>query len=316
MDNIEFSEPKKLPIADRIVKQMSLATIRSFPDAIVELVTNADDSYGRLEDEGIKCSGEINIFIKRLKYGICKELSVTDAAEGMDKDKLEDALEFGGETSGIEKGKSVRGLFGRGLKETIIALGIGTVYTIKEDKMAVAKLWWDENAREADYQISKESCTPSREERGELGIEKNGTCTKISVTNKEIRCPDQKTLKPQICNHFALRDINSSTKRKVRLCFESPEKAGLKTYSEILYELPKGNIAINKVIKLPNYEDEITIKIYESENELDSPYNDPYSKAGLLIKSGGAILDKKLFRFELRKSGVLFLWRSYMQRNL
>jgi len=198
MNSSIFGEAKKLQIEPRIVKQMSLATIRTFPDAIVELVTNCDDSYRRLEEKNVVCSGEIKVFIKRLKGGRCEELKAIDFAEGMEKNQLEEALKFGGETSGFEKGKSVRGLFGRGLKESILALGKGIIYTIKDNKISIAELWWDETSSSAKYKIIKESYIPSLEERDEVGIKENGTCVKISITNERIKCPEYKTLKPQI----------------------------------------------------------------------------------------------------------------------
>lgn len=306
MSNNVFSEAKDLKIEPRIIRQMSFATIRSFPDAIVELVTNCDDSYRRLEEKNVAGSGEIKLFIKRLKGGRCEELQAIDFAEGMGKNQLEEALVFGGETSGFEKDKSVRGLFGRGLKEAIVALGKGTIYTIKDGRMSVAELWWDERNKKARYRISKESYTPSPEEREKISIQENGTCVNIFVTNEKIKCPNHKIFKSQICNHFALRDINSSTKRKVQLYFESPEKGGLKLFSNIVYEKPKGKEIFAESIKLPDSGDEIKIKVFESNTELETPYNNSYSKAGLLIKSGGAILDKELFKFSTEKAGCYF----------
>lgn len=172
--------------------------------------------------------------------------------------------------------------------------------------MSVAELWWDERDRNAKYRIIKESYTPSREEREKIGIKENGTFVKISVTNDSIKCPGYKTFMPQICNYFALRDINSSPKRKVWLHFESPEKNMLKVTSQISYEKPKGKEVFNKSLNLPEFGNEISIKIFESDSELESPYNNPYSKAGLLIKSGGAILDKELFKFSADKAGSYF----------
>jgi hypothetical protein len=43
-----------LPIKHRVARQDSKSTIVNCLDAIVELVTNSDDSYRRLEDAGIK----------------------------------------------------------------------------------------------------------------------------------------------------------------------------------------------------------------------------------------------------------------------
>jgi hypothetical protein len=115
----------------------------------VELITNCDDSYRRLEDEGIEASGKIEIVVTREKGGVCKFLVVKDYAEGMTRQELEKAVRFGGETSGFEKGRTVRGLFGRGLKEAIISLGEGEVYTIQNNTLSAARIWWD--GVEVDY---------------------------------------------------------------------------------------------------------------------------------------------------------------------
>lgn len=40
---------KELPINSRIVEQLAKATVKNMVDGIVELVTNCDDSYKRLE---------------------------------------------------------------------------------------------------------------------------------------------------------------------------------------------------------------------------------------------------------------------------
>ena len=126
----ELEEEQDLPTDSRIQIQLSYGTIRYLYDAVVELVTNSDDSYKRLEEEGNSTKGEIKIRVRRLKGGRCDILEVIDVAEGMDKEQLKKALKFAGEASGFEEGKSVRGLFGRGLKEATLALGKGEIYTI------------------------------------------------------------------------------------------------------------------------------------------------------------------------------------------
>ena len=50
----------------------------------------------------------------------------------MSEEDLLKAIEFAGETSGFAEGRKVRGFFGRGLKESIIALGKGTIMTLKD----------------------------------------------------------------------------------------------------------------------------------------------------------------------------------------
>ncbi|PIU23468.1 MAG: hypothetical protein COT13_02925 [Chloroflexi bacterium CG08_land_8_20_14_0_20_45_12] len=320
MNKIEFEKARPIPMDKaRYMRQTAFTTIRYLIDVIVELVTNSDDSYKRLEQEGIEVEGKIIIRVRRLKYNKCEKLEVIDFAEGMDKDKLEKALTFAGATSGFEKGRTVRGLLGRGLKEAIIALGKAEIYTIKDDKLCIANVWWDEKEG-LMYEPLERPYPPTKEERKEIGvIEGNGTAVRITVTNEKINCPDYKTFCPQIINHYALRDINSASNRKVTLDFQSPEKGGLKYIGKpISYEPPKGKRIIEQSIKLPDYGDNAEIRVYESHEELESPYNNPFARAGLLIKTSGAILDNQLFKYQSEKAGCFFfgevIWEGLAER--
>jgi len=313
-----LGKEQELEIDPRLAIQMSFGTIRYLMDAIVELVTNSDDSYRRLEQKGIVTEGKIIIKVQRLRYGKCTQLEVIDFAEGMDKDQLEEKLRFGGELSGFERGENVRGLFGRGLKESIIALGRGQIYTIQNDMLSTAILWGESIG--GRFRISETSHVASKEERTIIDILKgNGTAVKILVTNEKIKCPDKKTLSGQIANHFSLRDINLATNRKIILKFESQKRNIKNTEVEnIVYNPPQGKEKITKLIRLPDYEDELEIKIYESDHELTTPYNDPYAQAGLLVKTCGAILDNQLFKYEHERAGCFFfgevMWPNLVTR--
>jgi len=318
MNERKFEDPQDLPIDARITLQMSYGTIRYLYDAIVELVTNSDDSYKRLERDVIEDKGEINIRVRRLKGGKCERLEVIDFAEGMNKEKLEKALIFAGEASGFEEGKSVRGLFGRGLKEAIIALGKGEIYSVKDDKLSIAEVWIDKKDNKPKRRLIEKAYIPTKEEREEIGItERNGTVVRIIVTNEKIKCPAIKTFLPQIKNHYALRDINSATNRKVVLEFESPEK-NLKRFQTITYEKPIGEEIVDETIKLPGHGDNIELRIYKSNEELENPYNNPFASAGLLIKTSGAILDNELFKYQNEKAGCFFFgevsWPNLAER--
>jgi len=316
MNERKFEEAQDLPIDARVTIQMSYGTIRYLYDAIVELVTNSDDSYKRLEKDDIADKGEIRICVRRLKGSKCERLEVIDFAEGMNKEKLEKALIFAGEASGFEEGKSVRGLFGRGLKEAIIALGKGEIYSIKDNKLSIAEVWIDKRTNKPKRRLIEKAYTPTKEEREEIGItEGNGTTVRIIVTNDKIKCPELKTFLPQITNHYALRDINSATNRKVILEFESTAKR----FMTISYEAPRVKEKIvDQSIKLPGYGDNIELRIYESDKELESPYNNPFASAGLLIKTTGAILDNQLFKYQSERAGCFFFgelsWPNLAER--
>jgi len=289
---------KELPIDSRIVEQLSKATVKNLVDGIVELVTNCDDSYKTLEEKGQKVNGEIGVYVNRKKGGICENLVVKDFAEGMTKEELEKAIVFGSETSGFEVGRSVRGLFGRGLKETIIALGNGEIKTIKNRKECKTRLWFDKELKKPQYDdVMLDSVVNT------LG--KNGTTININITNEKIKVSEYANFKGQFSKHYALRDINSSKHRNIQLIFDDLKRK-LKTTSEITFSSAEGKKVKDKEVRIPGYGDKVKIVIHESSDPLDSPRNNPFGLAGILIKTKGAILDNQLFKFDNDPAGLYF----------
>lgn len=290
----------------RVIKSLADATIRNVFDALVELVTNSDDSYTRGEEKGLSLNGSINIHLTRGHKGHCAEIKVVDAAEGMDHLTLKKAIEFSGDTSGFKEGRTVRGFFGRGLKESIIALGKGTILTLKDGIISVAEIYYDNEKKDAIYSLTVPRQGLTNEELEKLGfIDKSGTVTKIEITNDDKNyVPGRRTIEEHICKHYALRDINSSEKRKVVLIYtESDSKDHYGSTSPIKYIFPKGTIKYDKDVKIDNYS--CHFQILESPEPLDSPRT-PIGTSGLLIKTEGAILDNQLFGYEIDPVGLYF----------
>ncbi len=71
-----------LPIDPQIVSQQAQSTIKSMVDAVVELLTNCDDSYRRMELARSVPEGDVSIQVIREKGGTCPFLEITDHAEG------------------------------------------------------------------------------------------------------------------------------------------------------------------------------------------------------------------------------------------
>jgi len=289
---------RDLPINSRIVEQLAKATVKNIIDGLVELITNCDDSYLRIEEKREIHDGKILICVDRKKGGTCSKLIVQDFAEGMTNDELQKAIVFGGETSGFAKGRSVRGLFGRGLKETIIALGEGEIKTIKNNNLARTKLWFDKNAKKPLY---------DDEMLNEIKYvsDPDGTTVEIKITNEKIKIPELETFKSHLTAHYALRDITCSDRREISLRFEDL-KRNLTTTEKIKFNYPEGKIIIQKEFNLPGFGDPVKIKIFESSSPLSSPRNNPYGLAGILIKTKSAILDSQLFKFENEPAGLYF----------
>lgn len=303
---MEFKEVHELPMDSRIIKQSAQATIRNLIDAAVELITNADDSYSRLEDQGIKHSGRIKVIVSRQKGGRCEIFEVRDYAEGMTREQLQEAVKFGGQTSGFEKGKTVRGFFGRGLKESIISLGEGTIYTIKNNVLNAAKIWWDASENKAKYGLTDEVLNPPTKER--YGIEEgNGTSVAINVENEKIKVSEYNKTKQQISDHYALREVTSSEKRTVILQFLDFKRGLVTSSGSLRFEAPNGEKVYDAEVNLSGYSGPIRIKVFKSTTQLDPPRLNPFANAGILIRSGVSILYNCLFRFE-NDPAALYFW--------
>lgn len=197
----------------RIIEQLSTATIKNPIDAIVELVTNSDDSYRRLEDEKKDHDGYIEIVINGGSF--INEIICIDHAEGMRENDIKKIMEFGGDTSEFFKQKSVRGLFGRGLKEAIFGLGKGEIKTIKDEKLTIVNCYKNDKGKFV-YKFLAKNEKVNDAIRKNLGIPKNGTFVRIEVlkVNKHLIAD---RIFEQIKHHYALRNILTSEKREVFL---------------------------------------------------------------------------------------------------
>ena len=58
---------RDLPINSRIVEQLAKATVKNIIDGLVELITNCDDSYLRIEEKREIHDGKILICVDRKK---------------------------------------------------------------------------------------------------------------------------------------------------------------------------------------------------------------------------------------------------------
>ncbi len=206
---------RKIQVDPRIITQSANLAIKGdLVRALVELITNSDDSYRRLEANGTPSNGIIDIKINR-KKGIGTIVRVTDNAEGFDYDKMDESIAtYAKDTSGFTSGKSVRGYFGRGLKDAILCLGKGCIKSILEK-------YYSECVLDEKYYtpISEEPMLLNSKEKLNFeklsGIKYNGTEVTITVTKKHIKIPQYDNLTENLEKYFSLRDILTSKKRTV-----------------------------------------------------------------------------------------------------
>ena len=90
----------------------------NFIEMLAEIITNADDSYARIESKSKDLSPKmINIYFDKRK----DEFVVVDYAEGIGTNELEQIFKkYADDTSDTNEKNKVRGMFGRGATDVLI----------------------------------------------------------------------------------------------------------------------------------------------------------------------------------------------------
>lgn len=100
-----------IPVDQRVI-DIDSRRFASIEKALVERITNSDDSYARLEAAGVAVSGQILVQYERHRRGAL--LAVTDHAQGMSFAAACSILSYGGAHSPLAQGTGGgRGYFGR-----------------------------------------------------------------------------------------------------------------------------------------------------------------------------------------------------------
>lgn len=247
----------------RALIQAAKFAIRDVFDAIVELVTNADDRYQILDREGLI---EIEIEHKRGKNPSI--LKVRDHADGMDADTMDKKLSIlGGRESGMEAGAMVRGTHSRGAKD-VAALGNVVFESIASDM----KYHKCEITPFFDF-VPFESQKLTPEIRRSIGIlEGTGTLVTIHL-EKTQRIPLYENLKKQIEHLVSLRGILGDKRRKLVLRDKSHKDGEILSAPHI-----NGKDRLKESLDIPSY---------------------PQARAKLIICRAGDPFEREPERFRL-----------------
>lgn len=273
-----------IKIHSRYVKHNRDAAVSDIYDAIVEIVTNSDDSYRRLRKRGRSAdAGDILIetFHRQNSPSL---LVVRDKAEGMTLKAMREKLgEIGNRTS--QSGD--RGFMARGIKDCT-ALGDIQVESIVEKRYYACRLTRDV---EIAWLTSEKGEQATETRRKALGIRKNGTVVTLECS-ETTRLPRPDNLKNDLSIHYALRDIaagDGASKIHVR--------GGDGKQQTIEFRASLGKIVVDNRFTIDGYpKADCVCKIWKS----PSPLVDKDSrmrKSGILVKDGSAIHECSLFGF-------------------
>ena len=260
--------------------------------ALVELITNSDDSYTRIEAENKTAKGTINIDYKKIGYSC--EFAVRDFAEGMSIEEVRGGFtKYGSATSGLKEGKKVRGYFGQGAKDALASMKDGRICTFKDGMFVECKLYIESGTPK--YEIMG-PITADPWLRKEHGIPQNGTVAYFKSDPKlGTKTPQFNTVHEELANNYLLRKIMTNPKRRVTLL---DKKSG--EIREIRYRLPHGKEVLSEDFQI-YYKDygEFPIHISISRSEAGLTQTGDDRQGGLLITDEeGAVLDISLFKFD------------------
>lgn len=257
---------------------------------LIELITNSDDQYGEQR-------GSILIhFLRPEPNERMWQVRVADKASGIPFDEVEEKLlQFGGRTSGYERGEVKRGNRGRGAKD-LSAFGRVRWDIIKDGKYFW--LWLDRNGQGE----MSERPVPADPFREQLSIPKDGVVATITCERSRCRRPRRDRMRQRLEYAVQLRGIMASPKRSVKL------KYGDDPIVNVRYVAPHGRKEFRPVdVKVTGYPDRARIVVAEVSTPFQEDQNDPCRQGGLLIESGRATHEATLYRFESNPYSGYFL---------
>lgn len=277
--NIIFGQPQKFDISDRYFLQTAESAMKGdIIRGLVELITNADDSYEEVESKGQASSGKILIEIIRKKQRKNSLIKVVDKAEGMKLEEMVIKLKrVGGITSHFieSKGLKTRGLMGRGSKECVV-FGPLTFKSIKDNVYSEVVL-----KRPAIF-IPQIERPVTEVDRVKLDIKGNGTIVELEV-EPHFQIPSHNSLVENLPKYYSLRDITSNPKRIIEL-------SDGKRSDRLVYNPKKGAVILDEVINIVEYPDaQPHLVLTKTSESIEVESNSPFWEGGILIQSGHAV---------------------------
>ena len=197
----------------------ALGSITSLTQALVELITNVDDAYERLNKPNKTYQGDCAIFYDRGGEARSTTLKISDKAAGMDSDKLYSVLKKHGDK--IKSEGASRGFFARGLLD-VSSIAEVFIQTVKDKKISTGQIkhqTFQYKIIDRDIPINKVNQTIAKDIEGfdfhKSKKLKNGTDIILKIPpNSQINIPQVKTLIDNLKKQYQLRNILSDAKNK------------------------------------------------------------------------------------------------------
>jgi hypothetical protein len=283
--------PRQIQYTPRAGQMSAVNSIRDAYDLLVELITNADDSYHglfsaqRIPQDG----GVILVEIEPHRSETPSVVRVCDRAAGF-RD-LASKLEWVGDKTSHP---GDRGFMARGLKDCA-ALGHILVETIVDGHLDKAEITPSFDL--IPYAPSRKGGDKaSKADRQRLGIAHDGTVVTVSLEPR-VKVPLLETLRRELPWHYALRDITrAGGPSKVLLRYSGSEPEPL------FCSEPDADVVYDHEHEVPGYPGRrFRFTLWRAKDSLVNPVDSRFRRTGALIKGRRAIYGCSFLRSELER---------------
>ncbi len=278
----KIGEPIDLHLSARYFHFNRSFAIKDVFDALVELITNCDDSYHRMFKNGHRNEDGGPVLIEYLA-GKNAMLVVHDRAEGMTLQEMGHKL---GEVGTRRSEQGDRGFMARGAKDCT-ELGNLLFESIKDERYYKCEL-----TTKPQFVPLADGERVKNEIRQRLHIRRgNGTVVTLKL-DREQRLPRFDTLLRELPWHFALRDILSMTS-PTQVLMKNLNKPESDT-ERVLYHPPTGDLIFDEEFEVLTYKVASRLRIWKATEQLEDP-SDRFRRSGFLVKAERAIHECTLF---------------------
>ena len=293
---------KEVKIHPRVAKQDAKSAVRDPLEAFIELITNCMDSYNRIKSRGEtlpkETDGKIELYLLKKTRGKEKIaiIACKDWAEGIAPEKLEEYISgYGSRTSGKETYQSIRGFFGRGLKDAAAGLdGVGTIVSVREGIISIGEIDGRDKNSITWSDVKTENAT--KENLKKYKVDDGAkTLTTVTFPTSEKQVPYFSTFAEKLIKCVPLRPF--MVKGSIKLI--QMEKGKILKDQSLKYNLPKGVELLNeKNNQIPNEKATYSIIICKTDEPLTQFESGKFREGGLLIMSGSSVHEATLLKFE------------------
>jgi len=290
MKTMKPGKPEPIDIGKRYVQFNAQDAVRDVFDAIVELVTNSDDSYHRLyKNKKIpNDGGRVLIEIERRRTEPSL-LIVRDRAEGLSLEDMHLKIRrMGHKTSA----KGDRGFMARGAKDCA-TMGSITFKSIKDDRYHRCEI-----TSQFEFVPYSPSSKATKETREKLRI-RRGNGTVVTLRMEQGSLPLLNTLLRDLPLHYAVRDILSEdTPGEVLIRDLNQPKAG---NEKLIYRQPDGELKVDITYQVDEYpEAQALLRIWRAAEPLENR-SERFRRNGIIVKGDRAIHECSLLSPEFEQ---------------